>query len=134
MVVTVTTPDERLAAELARVLVGERLAACAQVGGPIGSTYRWDGEVQVDREWLLTAKTVESQVPALARRVQEEAMTGWMQFLQANRPVDFLAALAIALAVWIVLALAKRYGGRFLVREAIKGNESKVPESQQPKK
>jgi periplasmic divalent cation tolerance protein len=71
VVVKVTTPDERLAAELARVLVGERLAACAQVGGPIGSTYRWDGEVQVDKEWLLTAKTVESQVPALARRVQE---------------------------------------------------------------
>ena len=69
--VTVTTPDERLAGELARVLVQERLAACAQVGGPITSTYRWDGEVQVDREWLVTAKTVESRVPALARRVQE---------------------------------------------------------------
>ena len=45
-------------------------------------------------------------------------MTGWTQFLHANRPVDFLAALAIALAVWIVLALAKRYGGRFVVRMA----------------
>jgi small-conductance mechanosensitive channel len=45
-------------------------------------------------------------------------MTGWTQFLQANRPVDFLAALAIALAVWIALALAKRFGGRFLVRIA----------------
>ena len=69
--VTVTTPDGQLAAELARVLVGERLAACVQVGGPIDSTYRWDGEVHLDREWLVTAKTVESRVPALARRVQE---------------------------------------------------------------
>lgn len=69
--VTVTTPDEELAGELARVLVAERLAACAQVGGPILSTYRWEGEVQVDREWLVTAKTVEGRVPALARRVQE---------------------------------------------------------------
>jgi periplasmic divalent cation tolerance protein len=71
VVVTVTTPDERLAGELARVLVDERLAACAQVGGPIGSTYRWDGEVQVDAEWLVTLKTVESRVAELASRVQD---------------------------------------------------------------
>lgn len=69
--VTVTTPDEELAGELARVLVAERLAACGQVGGPILSTYRWEGEVQVDREWLVTAKTAEGRVPVLARRVQE---------------------------------------------------------------
>ena len=71
VVVTVTAPAEDLARRLARVLVEERLAACAQVGGPIESTYRWEGEVQVDREWLLTIKTVSSQVPALARRVGE---------------------------------------------------------------
>jgi len=70
-VVTVTTPDEALAGELARALVEERLAACAQVGGPIESSYRWEGEVQLDREWLVTAKTVEGRVPELARRVQE---------------------------------------------------------------
>ena len=45
-------------------------------------------------------------------------MKGWAQLMQANEPVDFLAAFAIALAAWIVLALAKRYGGRFLARIA----------------
>lgn len=45
-------------------------------------------------------------------------MTGWTQFLQANQTADFLTALAIALAVWIALALARRYGGRFFVRIA----------------
>jgi small-conductance mechanosensitive channel len=45
-------------------------------------------------------------------------MKGWTQLMQANEPADFLAALAIALAVWIALAIAKRYGGRLLTRIA----------------
>jgi small-conductance mechanosensitive channel len=45
-------------------------------------------------------------------------MKGWTQFMQANGPADFLAALAIAVAVWIVLAIARRYGGRLLTRIA----------------
>jgi small-conductance mechanosensitive channel len=38
--------------------------------------------------------------------------------MQANGPADFLAALGIAVAVWIALAIAKRYGGRLLTRIA----------------
>ena len=45
-------------------------------------------------------------------------MKWWGQFVNANTPADFLAALAIALAVWIVLALARRYGGRAIAHVA----------------
>ena len=45
-------------------------------------------------------------------------MKWWTQLTTANEPADFLAALAIALAVWIALAVAKRYGGRLLARIA----------------
>jgi small-conductance mechanosensitive channel len=45
-------------------------------------------------------------------------MRWWGQLTTANEPAQFLAALAIALVVWIALALAKRYGGGFLVRVA----------------
>lgn len=63
--VTVTTPDEAVAEELSRLAVGERLAACAQVGGPIRSTYRWEGEVRTDDEWLLTIKTSRANLERL---------------------------------------------------------------------
>jgi len=45
-------------------------------------------------------------------------MKGWNQLMQANGPADFLTALGIAVAVWIALAIAKRYGGRLLTRIA----------------
>lgn len=45
-------------------------------------------------------------------------MKWWEQLTTANAPADFLAALAIALVVWIALAIAKRYGGRLFTRIA----------------
>lgn len=45
-------------------------------------------------------------------------MKWWTQLTQANDPGDFLAALVIAAAVWLALALAKRYGGRMLAHFA----------------
>lgn len=55
--VLTTIDDEAKAAEIARVLVEERLAACVQVLGPMTSTYRWKGQLETSREWLLAAKT-----------------------------------------------------------------------------
>lgn len=57
VVVTVTTPDEALAASIGDRLVADGMAACAQVGGPIRSTYRWEGAVETAQEWVLTLKT-----------------------------------------------------------------------------
>ncbi len=56
----VTTVDtEEKAQAIARALVEQRLAACAQVLGPITSTYWWQGQVETSREWLCTLKTRE---------------------------------------------------------------------------
>ena len=52
---------------LASSAVEARLAACAQVEGPVTSVYRWDGAVQKDREWRVTSKTT----AALADRLTE---------------------------------------------------------------
>lgn len=58
VVVLVTTTDSAEAAQrLADGLVRERLAACAQVDGPVRSTYRWAGEARTDTEWRCSAKT-----------------------------------------------------------------------------
>ncbi|MBB6174628.1 periplasmic divalent cation tolerance protein [Nocardiopsis mwathae] len=55
--VEVTTDDRAAAAELARSSVERGLVACAQVGGPITSHYRWQGEVCADEEWTVVLKT-----------------------------------------------------------------------------
>jgi periplasmic divalent cation tolerance protein len=52
-----TTTDSRAEAmELARTAVEARLAAGAQVAGPITSTYWWEGEVERLEEWLVILK------------------------------------------------------------------------------
>jgi periplasmic divalent cation tolerance protein len=62
-----TTTDSRAeAVELARAAVESRLAACAQVSGPLASTYWWEDSVERAEEWLLTLKLPARGYPALA--------------------------------------------------------------------
>ena len=49
--VTTTLPDQAAADKLATALVEERLAACAQVIGPVSSTYRWRSNIEHASEW-----------------------------------------------------------------------------------
>ncbi|HVB26049.1 MAG TPA: divalent cation tolerance protein CutA [Ktedonobacteraceae bacterium] len=50
-------PSQVDANKIAQYLVTERLAASAQVTGPIASTYWWKDEITNAEEWLVTAKT-----------------------------------------------------------------------------
>jgi periplasmic divalent cation tolerance protein len=53
-----TTVDKREdAGKIAELVVSRRLAACAQVAGPIRSTYRWRGRIEDAEEWLCLMKT-----------------------------------------------------------------------------
>lgn len=71
VVVVVTTLDDESAADaLALLVVDERLAACAQVGGPVRSVYRWQGSVERSVEWTVTMKTSSTTLPALLDRVR----------------------------------------------------------------
>jgi periplasmic divalent cation tolerance protein len=69
--VTTTLPDEQSAERIAVCLVEERLAACAQVLGPVSSTYRWQGEVERAWEWYCHLKTSTARLPELQRRLRE---------------------------------------------------------------
>jgi periplasmic divalent cation tolerance protein len=52
-----TTTDSRAEAmELGRAAVEARLAACAQVAGPVASTYWWEGGIERAEEWLVQLK------------------------------------------------------------------------------
>ncbi len=56
--VTTTLPSEAAAQQVAAKLVDERLAACAQVRGPVSSTY-------------CNLKTTNARLPALTARIRE---------------------------------------------------------------
>jgi periplasmic divalent cation tolerance protein len=69
-VVVVTTVDtEKAAKELAASAIEARLAACAQVAGPITSVYRWEGAVWTDPEWRVEIKTATDRVAALTEHL-----------------------------------------------------------------
>jgi periplasmic divalent cation tolerance protein len=62
-----TTTDSRAEAlELSRAAVEARLAACAQVAGPIASTFWWEGAVQREEEWLILLKSPADRFSELA--------------------------------------------------------------------
>ena len=42
---------------IARSVVEERLAGCVQVYGPITSTFRWKGKLEVEDEWVCVTKS-----------------------------------------------------------------------------
>jgi periplasmic divalent cation tolerance protein len=65
--ITTTIDSAESAQKVARALVGQRLAACVQVAGPITSTYWWQGKIEESQEWICTAKTRKE----LYKRVEE---------------------------------------------------------------
>jgi len=69
--VTTTLPDQAAAERVAAVLVNERLAACAQVLGPVASTYHWKGSTEHATECYCHLKTTIARLPALETRIRE---------------------------------------------------------------
>lgn len=66
----VTAPDHDTALALARLAVSERLAACANVLGPITSIYWWGGKLNEEGEVALVLKTRADLVAALTERLR----------------------------------------------------------------
>ena len=69
LVVLSTLPTADKAAEIARALVEEQLAACVNIVPAVRSIYRWQGATQDDSEALAIIKTTRDRYDALARRV-----------------------------------------------------------------
>ena len=69
--IVTTVADQQEAERIADFLVSQRLAACVQIGGPVTSLFRWEGKLDMAREWQLTIKTHASryaEVEAAIRR------------------------------------------------------------------
>lgn len=70
-VVLTTAANREEAARIGRILVEERLAACATLIPGVESIYLWQGEVETDAETLLLLKTGPDQLEALEARLRE---------------------------------------------------------------
>lgn len=66
--ITASSDDE--ARTIARALVEDRLAACANILGQIRSIYWWEDEVQEDAEVALIVKSTAALVPRIVDRVK----------------------------------------------------------------
>ncbi|HEU5358345.1 MAG TPA: divalent-cation tolerance protein CutA [Gemmatimonadales bacterium] len=69
IVVSTSLPSREAADRLARTLVDERLAACVQVSGPVRSTYRWRGALEITDEWRCEIKTTDDAWPRARDRI-----------------------------------------------------------------
>ncbi|MEP6866336.1 MAG: divalent-cation tolerance protein CutA [Deltaproteobacteria bacterium] len=69
VVVLSTFPSSEKAAEIARVLVDERLAACVNLVPAVRSIYRWQGAIHDDVEVLAIMKTTAERAAALRDRL-----------------------------------------------------------------
>lgn len=68
-----TTTDKRDEADkLADLMVERRLAACAQVVGPMTSTYWWHGVKETAEEWLILMKTTGGHQDELMSAIKAE--------------------------------------------------------------
>ena len=66
-----TTVEKREDAErIASTVVKKRVAACAQIVGPIRSTYWWKGQVEEAEEWLLMMKTRQGLYSSLEQEIR----------------------------------------------------------------
>ncbi|MCQ8768786.1 divalent-cation tolerance protein CutA [Streptomyces telluris] len=68
--VMTTTDSEERARHLATTAVEARLAACAQIDGPVTSVYRWRDEVHSDTEWRVLYKTAADRYGELEAHIK----------------------------------------------------------------
>ena len=76
-------PSEALAHQIASSAVTARLAACANIEGPIASVYHWEGKIERGEEYVLWLKT------------QASLWSDLESFVAALHPDDTPAILAI---------------------------------------
>ena len=70
ILVYVTCTSGKEAQSIGKKLVSERLAACANILGPMHSVYRWKGKTEEAKEAVLILKTRASLFRKLSARIR----------------------------------------------------------------
>lgn len=71
LLVYITTPNQAEAKRIAKILIEEKLAACANILPAIESVYYWEGELEQSSESLLLLKTHTEVFESLMERAKE---------------------------------------------------------------
>jgi periplasmic divalent cation tolerance protein len=71
LLVQTTTDTRAEAMELSRAAVTARLAACAQVSGPVASIYWWDEVLERTEEWVIQFKLPADRYEELSAFISE---------------------------------------------------------------
>jgi periplasmic divalent cation tolerance protein len=69
-IVYITTGSKTEAETIARTIVEERLAACANIH-PITSIYTWKEQIENEEEYAVTFKTTTQAIEPLKKRIKE---------------------------------------------------------------
>ncbi|MEQ9505484.1 MAG: divalent-cation tolerance protein CutA [Hyphomonas sp.] len=72
ILVRIACPSRRVAEEIADAALDGRLAACANLEGPVTSSYRWKGVIEQSFEFILWLKAPETnwaKLEAIANKV-----------------------------------------------------------------
>lgn len=68
--VYITNPTKEEAKKIAKCLLEKKLIACGNIF-PISSLYRWEGKIVDENEFVLIAKTIESNFEKVKKEVKE---------------------------------------------------------------
>ncbi|MDA8238799.1 MAG: divalent-cation tolerance protein CutA [Nitrospiraceae bacterium] len=71
IIVLITAQKEEEAAEIAKDIVGKKLAACVNIVRGVRSIYRWRGKTEDEEEVLMVVKSRRTLFPDLMKRVKE---------------------------------------------------------------
>ena len=72
ILVRITCPSRRVAEDIADAALEGRIAACANLEGPVTSSYRWKGVIEQSFEFILWLKAPEAnwgKIEALVNRL-----------------------------------------------------------------
>ncbi|GAA4688947.1 divalent-cation tolerance protein CutA [Streptomyces chumphonensis] len=71
LTVLTTTDSAEKARALAVSAVEAKVAACAQIDGPVTSVYRWENAVQTDQEWRVLYMTTAERYVELEAHIKQ---------------------------------------------------------------
>lgn len=71
LLVLCTFPDAAAAKRIARALIEQKLAACANITATVESVYRWEGKVEEASEVMVILKTTSERFEQLQAKLRE---------------------------------------------------------------
>jgi periplasmic divalent cation tolerance protein len=71
ILVTTSCATIETAQEIATLLLNQRLVACAQVSGPVTSSYWWNENIASEPEYLVSMKSLRSLFPEISAQLAQ---------------------------------------------------------------